>query len=469
MRNKELLILSIIFLISVSSFNCKSQEKQYYKSFGRIDYPLNPDDEKMLDSIQYKTFLFFLNEHHPEKGIVKDRAADWAPASIAATGFGLPAFAIAVERKWITHEKAVDITLKTLRFFAEVPQNDKLNGVGYKGFYYHFLKMDTGTREWKCELSSIDTGLLLMGVIFVRNYYTGNSDEEKEIRMLAEKLLKRMEWDLYYMPDNSKHPNTISMAWKPEEGQLNWGWHGYTEALFLYILAAGTDMDNISKSYDGWLRTYKWETPYKDLSHVIFPPLFGHQFSHTFIDFRGLADQYMKKKGIDYFENSRRATLAQQQYAIENPKAWKDYDAYTWGFTASDGPGEKYNFDDKKFEGYAGRGASGKNHTVADDGTIAPYAVLSSLPFTPELSIATIKNMNKRYGSKLWGKYGYYDSFNPTADWVNNDFIGIDQGPMLLMIENFRTGLVWNYVMKDPIIQKGLEKLSFEYINKQGK
>lgn len=464
MRNKELLILTIIFIIAVSSFSCKSQEKQYYKSFGKIDYTLNTADEKMLDSIQYKTFLFFLNEHHPDKGIVKDRSAQWAPASIAATGFGLPGFAIAVERKWITREKAAEITLNTLRFFANSPQNNDINGVGYNGFYYHFLKMDTGTREWNCELSSIDSGILFMGIIFARNYYNKTTDEEKEIRTLSEELLSRLEWDLFYMPDNSKHPNTISMAWKPEEGQLNWGWHGYTEALFLYILAAGTDMKNIDKSYNGWLRTYEWSTPYKGLSHVIFPPLFGHQFSHTFIDFRKLADQYMKEKGIDYFENSRRATLAQQQYAIENPKGWKDYDAYTWGFTASDGPGEKYNFGDKKFEGYAGRGASGKDHTVAEDGTIAPYAVLSSLPFTPELSIATIKNMNSVYGNTLWGKYGYYDSFNPTAKWVNNDFIGIDQGPMLLMIENFRTGLIWEYVMKDPIIQKGLKKLNFEYL-----
>lgn len=464
MRNKELLILTIIFIISASSFSCKSQEKQYYKSFGKIDYPLNTDDEKMLDSIQYKTFLFFLNEHHLGKGIVKDRSAQWAPASIAATGFGLPAFGIGVQRKWITREKAIEITLNTLRFFANSPQNKDINGVGYSGFYYHFLKMDTGTREWNCELSSIDSGLLLMGVIFARNYYNKNTDEEKEIRTLSEKLLSRLQWDLFYMPDNSRHPNTISMAWKPEDGQLNWGWHGYTEGLFLYILAAGTGMKNIEKSFEGWLRTYEWKTPYKDLSHVIFPPLFGHQFSHTFIDFRGLADKYMKEKGIDYFENSRRATLAQQQYAIENPKGWKDYDAYTWGFTASDGPGEKYNFGDKKFEAYAGRGASGKDYTVAEDGTIAPYAVLSSIPFTPEISIATIKNMNSRYGNKLWGKYGFYDSFNPTADWVNNDFIGIDQGPMLLMIENFRTGLVWDYVMKDPVIQKGLKKLNFEYL-----
>jgi hypothetical protein len=156
----------------------------------------------------------------------------------------------------------------------------------------------------------------------------------------------------------------------------------------------------------------------------------------------------------------------QQQYAIENPKGWVGYDSLTWGITASDGPGSKYNFGNKKFEGYAGRGTSGKEETVAEDGTLAPYGPLSSLPFTPELSLATIKNMNRKYGDKIWGKYGYYDSFNPTAKWVDDDFIGIDQGPMFLMIENFRTGMVWKYVMKDPVIQKGLERLKFEYNKK---
>lgn len=464
-KNFVTVFISILIIILTLN-NTHAQSCMKYKSFGKIKFDLNKDDELMLDSIERKTFLYFKNELHPQWGIVKDRTTAWAPASIAATGFGLPAFAIAAERKWITRQNAAETTLKILKFFADAPQNKDVNGVGYEGFYYHFLKIDSGTREWNCELSSIDSGILLMGVIFARNYYDKNSELEKQIRTLAEKLLGRLKWDLYYMPDNSKHPNTISMAWSPEEGQLNWGWHGYTEALFLYILAAGTDMKNIKKSYNAWLRTYDWKTPYEGLSHVIFPPLFGHQFAFSFIDFRGLTDSYLREKGIDYFENSRRATLCQQKYAIENPKGWKGYDALTWGFTACDGPGDKYNIGDKKFEGYSGRGASGKEFTVSEDGTIAPYAVLSSLPFTPELSLATIKNMKSKYGSKLWGKYGFYDSFNPTADWYDNDFLGIDQGPMLLMIENFRTGLVWNYVMKDPIIQKGLKVLDFKYINK---
>jgi len=443
---------------------CKPQHELTFKSQGKVSYDLTPADAVMLDSIQYKTFLFFMNEKQPEWGIVKDRTASWAPASIASTGFGIPVFAIGAERKWITREQAADITLKIVRFFANSVQSSDTNATGYKGFYYHFLRMNSGTREWKCELSTIDTGILMMGILFARNYYNLDNKDEKQIRELAATLLGKMDWSFMQMSASAKHPNCISMAWSPENGLLNHGWSGYNEGLFLYVLAAGTGMKDVEKSYDSWLSTYEWKTPYTGLSHVAFPPLFGHQFSQAFIDYRGLADKYMKKKGIDYFENSRRATYVQRQYATDNPKGWVGYDSLCWGFTASDGPGGAYNFGDKKFEGYAGRGSSGPDNTIAEDGTIAPYGPMSSLPFAPEIVLPTIKSINAKYGSKLWGKYGYYDSFNPTAKWVNNDFIGIDEGPMLIMIENFRTGFVWEYIMKDPVIQKGLERLGFTYL-----
>lgn len=464
MKN-QLSIFPVFLILIFTITGCAQNQNLRFKSSGKIKYETSNEDVKMLDTIQYRTFLYFLNEHHNDWGIVKDRASSWAPASIAATGFALPCFAIGVERNWISREEAASITLKTLEFFTNSVQSTDTNASGYKGFYYHFLRMSTGTREWKCELSSIDSGLLMMGIIFARNYYSQNNDTENEIRNKAAALLSRMDWDFMLMPEKSKHPNTISMAWSPENGLLDWGWSGYNEGLFLYILAAGTGMKDVDKSYDAWLSSYQWETPYKNLSHVVFSPLFGHQFSQAFIDFRGLGDKYMKNKGINYFENSRRATYVQREYAMENPKGWVGYDSLCWGFTACDGPGGKYNFGDKKFEGYAGRGASGANKTIAEDGTIAPYGPLSSLPFCPEIVLPTIKSINEKYGKQLWGKYGYYDSFNPTAKWVNNDFIGIDQGPMLIMIENFRTGMIWNYVMKDPIIQKGLSRLNFEYIN----
>jgi hypothetical protein len=457
-------ISQVLFFLVLTFTACEQPQQLAFKSNGKVNYPLTKEEELMLDTIQQKTFLFFLNEYHPEWGIVKDRTAAWAPSSIASTGFGIPAFAIGAERKWITREQAVQITLKMLNFFMNSDQSGGKNGLGYKGFYYHFLRMDTGKREWNCELSSVDTGLLMMGIIFARNYYNLDNEAEKQIRVLAGKLLDRIDWKFMQMPAKSEFAYSISMGWTPEEGLHDMGWIGYNEALFLYILAAGSGMENIEQGYDSWLKPYKWYTPYEGLSHVAFPPLFGHQFSQAFIDFRGLADKYMKEKGIDYFENSRRATYVQRQYAIDNPHGWVGYDSLCWGVTASDGPTEKYNFDDKKFLGYAGRGTSGPDFNYFDDGTIAPYGPLSSLPFAPEIVLPTIKSINEKYGPKLWGKYGYYDAFNPTANWVNDDFIGIDEGPMLIMIENFRTGLVWNYMMKDPIIQKGLSRLGFEYL-----
>jgi hypothetical protein len=461
MRNQFKFSIGVLLALLISASGCAQTQQQTFKSHGKIKYPITADETAMLDSIQYKTFLYFLNEHHPDKGIVKDRAAKWAPASIAATGFAIPSFAVGVERKWITRKEAAEITLNMLKFFANSVQSADTNATGYKGFYYHFLRLDSGTREWKCELSTIDTGILMMGILFARNYYNLDNETEEQIRSLSAILLGRMDWNFVQMSATAKHPNCISMAWSPENGLLNHGWSGYNEGLFLYVLAAGTGMKDVVNSYNSWLSTYEWLTPYKGLSHVAFPPLFGHQFSQAFIDFRGLGDKYMKEKGIDYFENSRRATYVQREYAIENPKGWVGYDSLCWGFTACDGPGNTYNFGNKKFEGYAGRGTSGPDYTIAEDGTIAPYGPMSSLPFAPEIVLPTMKSINAKYGKQLWGKYGYYDSFNPTINWVNNDFIGIDEGPMLIMIENFRTGLVWNYVMKDPVIQKGLTKLGF--------
>ncbi len=464
MKNKPFPIHFLLLSIALLFVEFVQAQSLVYKSQGKVQYKLSADETAMLDSIQRKTFEFFMQEHHADWGIVKDRAAKWAPASIASTGFGLPCFAIGAEKQWISREQAAEITLKILHFFANSPQNTDTNGIGYKGFYYHFLKMDSGRREWNCELSTIDSGILMMGIIFARNYYNKDNKTEAEIRKLSAFILERVDWDFMHMPDSGRFANTISMGWTPEKGIHDFGWEGYNEALFLYVLAAGSGMTNAEKSYSAWLSTYKWNTPYPGLSHVAFPPLFGHQFSQAFIDYRGLVDSYMKEKGIDYFENSRRATYVQRAYAMQNPQGWVGYDSLCWGVTASDGPTDKYNFDDKKFLGYAGRGTSGADYNYFDDGTIAPYGPLSSLPFAPEIVLPTIQSMNKKYGKKLWGKYGFYDSFNPTANWVNDDFIGIDQGPMLIMIENFRSGFVWNMVMQDPIIQKGLTRLGYSYI-----
>jgi hypothetical protein len=457
--NKKFLF--VVALIIVAVYCSDKLVKSFYYPAYSPNYKLSMDETVMLDSIQQKTFFFFMDERNPVNGLVRDRSASWAPASIAAIGFALPSYAIGVERGWITRSEAADITLTILRFFLNSIQSPDTNVTGYQGFYYHFLRLNSGTREWNCELSTIDTGLLMMGIIFSRNYFDLDNETEKNIRTIAAKLVGRMNWDFFRMPSSSDHANAISMGWTPEHGLHDMGWVGYNEALFLYVLAAGSGMTNAATAYDVWLKTYDWRTPYPGLSHAAFPPLFGHQFSFCFINPKDLKDKFMREKGIDYFENSRRATYVQRQYAIDNPHGWIGYDSLCWGISASDGPTDKYNFDGKEFLGYAGRGTSGPDLNYFDDGTIAPYAAISSIVFVPEIAFPTIKSFNQKYGSGLWGPYGYVDAFNPTLNWFNKEYIGIDQGPLLLMIENFRTGFVWKYVMKDPVIQTGLEKLGF--------
>jgi hypothetical protein len=430
---------------------------------------LTDNTETFLDTLQYRTFQFFMNEINPEIGMVRDRTQDWSAASIAAIGWGVTAWAIGAEHNWITREKAVELTLNLLRFLINSEQSTAVDATGYNGFYYHFLNMETGKREWNCELSTIDTSWLIAGIRFASQYYNRENENEKEIRELADKLTNRINWDWTIIKE-SKHKNhkgLISMAWHPGENERlsDFGWFGYTEALYLYILAAGSTLSEPEKVYDQWLVGYDWKETYPGLAHVIFPPLFGHQFSHMFIDFRGLADKYLMEKGIDYFENSRRATLSNRMYCIENPAGWVGFDSLTWGISACDGPGD-FEKDGKKFYSYAGRGASGPDDLVAEDGTITPEAAGGSIPFEPEICIATLKNMYDKYGDKgLWGKYGFKDAFNPTVDWYDKDYLGLDQGPILIMIENYRTGLIWKYSMKDPVIQKGLERLGFKKVN----
>jgi hypothetical protein len=458
-------ITSLTFnLISCTDNSVISQQKFSYQ--GELSYKLSADEEAFLDSIQRYAFYYFFGELNPENGLVRDRTAEWSASSIAAVGFAIPSYAIAAERNWISRDSASQIVNTILEFFLNSEQSTDTLATGYKGFYYHFLNMKTGKRDYNSELSTIDTGLLIAGVIFARQYFDRDNEIEKSIRETADKLIDRLDWNFFRMKTDDKYNNSICMGWKPEEGFHKIGWIGYNEAILLYIMAAAGNLENPVESYNAWLSSYDWREPYKGYAHVVFPPMFGHQYSHMFIDFRNLYDSYMSEKGIDYFENSRRATYTQQLYAIENPSGWLGYDSLCWGITASDGPGEKYNYDNKKFLGYAGRGTSGPDLVFFDDGTLAPTAVAGSVVFAPEICIPTLKNITDKYGPKgLWSNYGLLDAFNPTLNWFNPEYIGIDQGPIVIMIENLRTGLVWKYFMKDPLIQKGLEKLKFNYPN----
>jgi hypothetical protein len=425
-------------------------------------YNLTKEEKDFLDTLQYRTFLYFVNEINPHNGLVKDRSTNTSPSSIASVGFAFPVWAIGAEKGWISREMASSLTLKSLQFFFNSEQSKNKLATGYKGFYYHFLDMQHGKRFWNCELSSIDSGLLFCGIIFTRQYYNGENENEKKIRFLANKILDRADWSFWQMADTGKFAYQISMGWN-ENGLLPTGWFGYTEALFLYVLAAGSNYPDCVKAYDSWLSSYKWREPYKnEFGHVVFPPMFGHQYSFLFINPKGLIDKYMLSKGIDYFENSRRATFVNREYAIANPQKWNGYDSLTWGLSACDGPGSNYNYNNKLFFDYAARGTSGPDSVELDDGTITPTAAGGSIPFAPEICIPSLFNMYKKYGKEgLWGQYGFYDSFNPTLNWFNKDYIGIDQGPIVIMIENFLNGFVWRYFMKDKLVIDGLIKLGF--------
>lgn len=423
-------------------------------------------DRVFLDSLQHRTFLYFWDEANPNNGLIRDRAPTPSFSSIAATGFGLTADVIGVSRGYVSREQSAKRVLTTLKFFWTAPQGSSAVGMtGYKGFFYHFLDMDTGERYQKVELSTIDTTWLLAGILSCQSFFDGNTPVEQQIRALADSIYDRVNWQWAL---NNK--NAVSMGWHPESGFLSAQWKGYNEGMMLVILGLGSPTHPLdSTAWKTWTSTYDWGS-YYGYSMVQFGPLFGHQYSQMYIDFRKIQDAYMRNKGIDYFENSRLATMAQQAYGKANPYHFTGYSGQVWGLTACDGPGnQSENVGDTtiQFMGYSARGAAANYHV--DDGTIAPTAAGGSIPFAPDICIAALRSMYNKYGSQLWGKYGFKDAFNPTftfngngpMGWVDKDYIGIDQGPIEIMIQNYRNGMVWNLMKKNPYIINGLKKAGF--------
>jgi hypothetical protein len=434
---------------------------------------LSPADDAFLDEVQERTFRFFWERANPNNGLVPDRWPTQSFSSVAAIGFGLPTYAVGIERGWITRAQGADRVLTTLRFLLNAPQGPEAAGrTGHNGLFYHFLDMNTGLRFERVELSSIDTGLLMAGVLFSQQYFGGSDAREIEIRALADSLYRRVNWQ--WMVNN---PNRLSMGWHPETGFIASEWHGYDEAMILLVLALGSPTHPVDPGlWQTYMSTSRWGE-FHGQQYVGFAPLFGHQYSHIFIDFRGIRDPFIAQYGIDWFENSRRATLAQRQYAVANPMQWRGYDADVWGLTASDGPADTtlaVNGTPRRFWTYTARGAS---HTeVRDDGTLVPTAAGGSIPFTPEISIRALRTMRERY-PQVWGEYGFLDAFNPTfqfsgvrlghgrivpgVGWFDTDYLGIDQGPIVLMAENYRSGLVWRHLRNSPYIIAGLRRAGF--------
>ena len=449
-----------------------------------------------LDTLGRRTFDWFWETTNPRTGLTPDRWPTRSFSSIAATGFALTAYPIGVERGWITRAQARERTLTTLRFLWRLPQGPAPTGVaGHRGFFYHFLDMETGLRFEQVELSTIDTALLLAGALACREYFDGSDPGDVEIRALADSLNHRVDWDWA----RAGRP-LVSMGWHPERRATNQDangfilsdWRGYMEAMLLYALALGSPTHPVpAGTWETWTRTYRWDR-FHGQEFVQFAPLFGHQYSHVWIDFRGIQDAYMRGRGgaaaagggaaMDYHENSRRATLSQQAYAVANPGGWRDYSAEVWGLTASDGPLDATLPVDgraRTFFSYRARGAGADE--IVDDGTIVPTAAGGSIAFAPEIVVPSLLAMRRRYGDDLFGRYGFVDAFNPTLreplpapgpklqhgrivagkGWFDTDYLGIDQGPILAMLENQRSELVWRLLRRNADVVRGLCRAGF--------
>lgn len=443
------------------------------------------------EELTQRTFRYFWDTTDTQRCLAPDRWPSNPFSSIAATGFALTAYGIGAERGYVTRAEAALRTRDCLRFYWNAPQGpDAAGTTGYKGFFYHFLKNDDGTRYKTNELSTVDTSLFLGGALFAQSYYDHNDPVEAEIRDLADKIYTRVDWTFVQRTNtgtearNLAGSHGITMGWKPEKGFETHDWVGYNEGMLVYILALGSPTHPVGKdAWDkGWAADLEkdWGSYYGQ-QHLQFEPLFGHQYSHVWVDFRGIRDAYMRGKGIDYFENSRRATLSQRAYGADNPNKWTGYNADIWGWTASDGPGYsegKYRVAGtlRNFNGYMARGVSAIR--VVDDGTVVPTAAGGSVAFAPEVTIPALMAMRTQYGARLYTRYGFKDAFNPSFTfteagsrsgevdpvhgWVANDYLGIDQGPILAMMENHRSGFVWRVMRKNPHIVRGLKRIGFE-------
>jgi hypothetical protein len=401
-------------------------------------------DDEFLDYVQGANFDYFWYKANPNNGLVPDRSSPGSACSIAAVGFGLTAIGIGIDHGWISRSQGVARVATTLNTFLQGPQGTNISGIiGYKGWFYHFLNMNTAFRAGSTELSSIDTALLLGGILYAKQYFDGTNGPETSIRTTADAIFNRVDWNWM-----ARGTDAIAMGWQPDTGFTTFGnWIGYNEGMIIYCLGLGAATNPLPGSaWSRWTSGYTWTTLYGQ-TFVPFPPLFGHQYSHCWIDFRHIADAYMNIHNSTYFENSRRATLAQRAYCIANPFSRTGYSSNVWGLTACDGP-----------SGYAAHGAP---PTQNDDGTIAPTAAGGSMPFTPEYSLPNLRYLYDQGRQSMWTAYGFRDAFNIGQQYYDSDELGIDQGPIVIMIENYRTQRVWRLFMRNAEVQRGLQRAGF--------
>lgn len=418
---------------------------------------------RLLEELQRVTFDFFIHECNEHNGLISDKTRSDYPASIAAVGLALAAYPVGVSCGYMKRSEAVRRALRTVRFFWNGPEDGGLDAISHKGFFYHWLDMTTGHRAWRCEVSTVDTAFLLAGVLAAAQFFDRDNEDEAELRALADRLYRRADW-AWALNGGA----LISHGWKPERGFLRYRWKGYNEALLLYVLALGSPTHPIPpECYDAWLDGYAWKKIY-DIEFVYAGPLFIHHLSHVWLDFEGIQDAYMRGHGIDYFENSRRAVYIQQEYAIRNPRGFAGYGPKCWGLTASDGPGPmvcKVDGVERRFYDYVARGVP----YGPDDGTIAPWCVATSLPFAPEIVVPTIEHF-RDIDLDPTDPYGFKATFNLTfpekssgrQGWISKYHFGINQGPIVLMIENYRSGLLWRLMRNCPYVVSGLRRAGFK-------
>jgi hypothetical protein len=417
--------------------------------------------EAWLDKLQRAAFGYFPENTNPANGLVADTSRDGSPVSIAVVGLALSSYPVAVERGWMNRSDAVQRSLAALRFFRDSDQSGEPTSTGYKGFYFHFLDIHTGKRVWQSELSMIDTALLIAGALTAGMYFTTDTPEEVELRHLADLLYRRIDWR--WAQDGG---DTIRQGWKPECGFLHYGWEGYSEAIVLYALALGSPTHPVTDDcYKSWTATYQWENLY-DFDFLYAGPLFVHHYSHAWIDFRGIRDGFMREVRSDYFENSRRAAYIQREYAQRNPHEFSGYNENCWGLTACDGPSDEQpgvSNETRRLFGYAARGVP----YGPDDGTLSAPTVLASIPFAPEIAVDALRYMVTTYPAML-SNGRLASSFNPGLRtneggiWMSEGHYGLDQGIAVMMVENYRTGFLWELMRDCPYLVDGLRAATFE-------
>ena len=400
-------------------------------------YSLSKIEDSFLEDLSHRAFLYFWEQADPSTGLVLDRVrADGSPhdethrgvASIAATGFGLTALCIAADRGWVKPHVARDRVSATLRFFAE-------RAARVHGWYYHWMDASTGDRRWNSEVSSIDTALLLGGVLTARQFFRN----DKEIVRLATKIYEDV--DFQWMQNG--HPALLSHGWKPENGFLAPMWDSYSEHTILYLLAIGSPKHPVTpRSWWAWKRDWITYAGYSYMAGA--SPLFIHQYSQAWVDYRGQREK--QPPNINYFDNSIKATRAHRAFCIDLSKEFPGYSENIWGITASDSA-----------KGYVAWGGPPRDPAI--DGTVVPSAAAGSLMFTPDICLAALLSMRTKFGEpdrNIWGRYGFVDAFNPNTGWVDRDVIGINAGITLLSSENLRSGNVWRWFMRNAEIPRAM-------------